>query len=83
VYILSGGINNWLDTFSIEHNIARRITGNENIPAETLKYEFSRTVGETVYPANPRERESEFLPDSKFNRKVKIERKKTISGGCG
>jgi rhodanese-related sulfurtransferase len=83
VYILSGGINNWLDTFTIDKSIALPPAGREKKNDDTLRYTFSRAVGETLYPANPRISHGHALPALKFEKKVKMKKKKTISGGCG
>ena len=83
LYILSGGINNWLDTFTIDKSIAVREDVKAKKDEDALRYAFTRAVGETVYPANPRVRHGHGLPELKFEKKVKMKTKKTISGGCG
>jgi len=88
VYILEGGINNWLATYNIVNEeerlkgtaiafappepIATAATGTD-----TLRYEFPAALGDQ-YPAaepNPEEYEFEFTP------KVKLKTKQPAGGG--
>ena len=78
IYILSKGINGWLDTFGVNKQIAKKIITK---PVEdTLSYEFYKSVGESIIQANPGVDTSVKLV---FKRKVKIQKKKAITGGCG
>jgi rhodanese-related sulfurtransferase len=78
VYILGGGVNNWIRTYSdeafVEENLVR---GREN---DQPAYRFDAAVG-SRHPAaepNPHAFEMEFEP------KVKLELKRApTSGGCG
>ncbi len=78
VYILEGGINNWLTTFADEDMQAQRLAtapGND-----TLIYAFDAALGAryTVAEPDPHQYELEFIP------KVKLETKRApTSGGCG
>ncbi len=81
LYILSGGINNWLDTFKVDRGIAVPDKTISDKQGEKLSYVFSRSVGSKVYPANPRK--GKKLPKFEFTRKVKVQKKKVISGSCG
>ena len=79
LYILDGGINNWLNYFPPDPSVAVKMAA---APAEgSLSYLFDRAVGSTILAANPGvEHEPENL---KFEKKIKIQKKKVISGGCG
>ena len=78
VYILDGGVNNWIRTYSDEAFTGERlIRGREN---DQPAYRFDAAVG-SRHPAaepNPDAFEIEFEP------KVKLELKRApTSGGCG
>jgi hypothetical protein len=78
VYILEGGINQWLKTFAEEDP---KIIETPNLPGnDRLCYEFPAALGnryEASFP-NPHEWELEFIP------KIKLELKRDKSGGgCG
>jgi rhodanese-related sulfurtransferase len=77
VYILEGGLNNWIATFAEdEHRIRPLSTGAD----EELRYDFAAALG-SAFPASdpdPHVFEIEYTP------KVKLELKRApISGGCG
>jgi hypothetical protein len=85
VYILEGGINNWLATFEIEPDdgdpvaIAMLPTLNPNIPSDEgfLRYDFPAALG-SQYPASapePHSFELEYTP------KVKLKVKQVTGGG--
>jgi rhodanese-related sulfurtransferase len=78
VYILEGGVNNWLDTFAAEELKAEyRLS---SVPAGALAYRFDAALG-SRYPA------AEPIPGTvflEFTPKVKLEVKRGPSGGgCG
>ena len=78
VYILEGGVNNWIRTYSDEEFVRERLVRNrEN---DQPAYRFEAAFG-SRYPAsepNPEAFEIEFEP------KVKLELKRApSSGGCG
>jgi rhodanese-related sulfurtransferase len=79
VYILSGGINNWLDTFSTsyEESICGSIkTGVE----EELRYEFDAALGSNCPAAYP----DHDLYELEYEKKIKLDLKRApIGGGCG
>lgn len=78
VYILEGGINNWLATFGGDEMQAQRVaaaSGDDN-----LVYAFNAALGAryTVAEPDPHQYELEYVP------KVKLETKRApTSGGCG
>ena len=78
VYILDGGVNNWIKTYSDEEFVEERlIRGREN---DQPAYWFDAAVGSRHSAAepNPEAFEIEFEP------KVKLELKRApTSGGCG
>jgi len=78
LYILSGGINNWLTYFPLDIGIAERVEGDS--PGESLHYVFDRAVGEAMGASNPG---TEHDLKIEFEKKVKIQKKKIIAGGCG
>jgi rhodanese-related sulfurtransferase len=78
VYILEGGVNNWLDTFAAEEfKAAYRLSA---VPAGELGYRFDAALG-SRYPA------AEPIPSAfflEYTPKVKLEVKRGPSGGgCG
>jgi rhodanese-related sulfurtransferase len=78
VYILEGGVNNWLDTFAAEEfKEAYRLS---SVPAGALAYRFDAALG-SRYPAAEPNPSAVFL---EFTPKVKLEVKRGPSGGgCG
>ncbi|MCP5105308.1 MAG: YeeE/YedE family protein [bacterium] len=85
LYILSGGINNWLGVFAPDASIAVKGEQGAGVSEESFQYIFSRAVGSTIGASNPGlEKGRELLEHSgiKFEKKVKIQKKKALSGGC-
>ncbi len=79
VYILSGGINNWLDTFSteFEEDVCGRTIGGDN---EQLKYEFDAALGSNCPAAYP----DHDLYHFEYEEKIKLDLKRApVGGGCG
>jgi rhodanese-related sulfurtransferase/uncharacterized membrane protein YedE/YeeE len=78
VYILAGGVNNWIRTFSDEEFVQQRLMRERANDAPA--YRFDTAIG-SRHPAaepNPRLHEFEFEP------KVKLELKRAAEGGgCG
>jgi len=77
VYILEGGLNNWLATFAEEDN---RIEALESSPDDSLRYQFAAALGGAFPASDPHinEYDLEFIP------KIKLELKRgPTSGGCG
>lgn len=77
VYILEGGINNWIATFGDDDLTKRFNTGAGD---DQLCYIFDSALGERYAAAepDPHEHELEYVP------KVKLELKRApASGGCG
>jgi rhodanese-related sulfurtransferase len=77
VYILEGGINNWLDTYAKE---TTDLASNPTAGNDQLKYIFPAALG-ARYPfadPDPEEFKIEFTP------KVQLQNKRgATSGGCG
>ncbi|MCA9937225.1 MAG: YeeE/YedE family protein [Anaerolineales bacterium] len=78
VYILEGGVNNWLATFAdADFQAAYATSGNGD---DRLHYTFAAALGDR-YPAaapNPKKFTLEYVP------KVQLEQKRApTSGGCG
>jgi rhodanese-related sulfurtransferase len=80
VYILSGGINNWLDTFGSQFEAQFCAGKKEAVGDDELHYEFTAALGSgcpAAYP-DPEHFESEYEP------KIQLERKRApVGGGCG
>ncbi len=90
VYILEGGINNWLNFFPLPDKIATEIDGSDEKTDGTLDYRFTRAVGdEFLSSSNPKRefvhggQEGQRVPKVSFKEKIKIQKKTAISGGCG
>jgi rhodanese-related sulfurtransferase len=92
LYILSGGINHWLSLFPLEPHIASpKLQPIDVEPAtaatdnESLNYIFTQAVGSTHSASNPVNDDEEILKklEGTFKKKVKIQKKTLISGGCG
>lgn len=79
VYILSGGINNWLDTFS---TVFEEDYCGEAIEAEDdqLQYEFEAALGSNCPAAYPDHDQYHF----EYEAKIKLDIKRApVGGGCG
>ncbi|MGW8225663.1 MAG: YeeE/YedE thiosulfate transporter family protein [Anaerolineales bacterium] len=77
VYILEGGINNWLSVFAEEDN---RIKAVDSSPDDTMRYAFAAALGGAFPASDPHidEYDLEFTP------KIKLDLKRgPTSGGCG
>jgi rhodanese-related sulfurtransferase len=79
VYILSGGINNWLDTFSTvyeEDFCGRKASAGE----DELRYQFDAALGANCPAAYPDPELYEF----EYEKKIQLELKRApVGGGCG
>ena len=79
VYILEGGINNWLDTFSTEFE-GEYCAGSIEAGDDELRYQFSSALGSGCPAAYPDAEHYEL----EFEKKIKMELKRAPSGGgCG
>ncbi len=79
VYILSGGINNWLDTFSTPYE--EGICGDTTeAGVEELHYEFDAALGSNCPAAYPDHDEYHF----EYEKKIELDLKRApVGGGCG
>lgn len=84
LYILSGGVNQWLKLFPLNAAIARPIDREASGAGgdEQLNYIFTQAVGSTPKASNPGEEGLKELSTA-FTKKIKIQKKKVIAGGCG
>lgn len=84
LYILDGGVNHWLKVFPLDPTIAKPTqTTPQN---EQLNYIFTKAIGSTTPTSNPgTENGIHQLKQQNitYTRKVKIQKKKVLSGGCG
>ncbi len=79
VYILSGGINNWLDTFATEYE-EDFCGGYVEAEDEQLHYEFEAALGSNCPAAYPDHDEYHF----EYEAKIKLDIKRApVGGGCG
>jgi len=79
VYIRSGGINNWLDTFATtyEEDYCGKITDAGD---EELRYEFNAALGSNCPAAYPDHEQYEI----EYEKKIKLDLKRAPGGGgCG
>lgn len=79
VYILSGGINNWLDTFTTEFE--ESFCGKSiNAEDEELQYEFDAALGSNCPAAYPDYEQYEL----EYEKKIQLDLKRApVGGGCG
>jgi rhodanese-related sulfurtransferase len=79
VYILEGGINNWISVFGQDEASIHPITGA--VKEGQLAYTFDAALGDRYTAAHPKPYEWE---DLEYTPKIKLERKRGPSGGgCG
>ena len=79
VYILSGGINNWLDTFATPYEEGF-CGGKIEAGVEELHYRFEAALGSNCPAAYP----DHDLYDFEYEKKIKLELKRApVGGGCG
>ncbi len=79
VYILSGGINNWLDTFATPYEEGFCGEATE-AGVEELRYEFEAALGSNCPAAYPDHDEYEF----EYEKKIELDLKRApVGGGCG
>jgi rhodanese-related sulfurtransferase len=80
VYILEGGINNWLLTYGTPYEEDFCAGKKENAADEELQYDFTIALGSGCPAAFPDPEEFEF----EFEPKIELELKRAPSGGgCG
>jgi rhodanese-related sulfurtransferase len=79
VYILSGGINHWLDTFSTDFEdefCGKTVEATD----EQLQYEFNAALGSNCPAAYPDHDQYHF----EYEEKIKLDIKRgPVGGGCG
>ena len=81
VYILEGGINQWLATFATEYEEDFCAGEKTEYTDEELRYQFTAALGESCPAAYP---EPELFEDIEYEQKIKMELKRAPSGGgCG
>lgn len=82
LYILSGGINHWLSVYHPDHDQIYEVKDQHD--RDELKYVFARAYGESLPVSNPvMEHGHDGHHIEKFEKKIKIQKKKVVSGGCG
>lgn len=78
VYILEGGVNNWIRTFADQDFVRDRLIPKH--PLDRLAYRFDYATGARHPAAEP----NPHAFDLKFEPKIKLELKRApVSGGCG
>ena len=80
VYMLEGGINGWLDRFAGEGACSGCYPRENNVTEGSLRYSFESALGADRPIADPDLFRDLILP---FKKKVKLEVKTVIRGGCG
>jgi rhodanese-related sulfurtransferase len=83
LYVLEGGINQWLEVFAGSDAGIEKATAGERKPAaeEDLHFSFSFAVGDN-YPFARLLNMKSLAETMTFERKIKIERKASLKGGC-
>jgi rhodanese-related sulfurtransferase len=80
VYILEGGINEWLLTFGTPYEEDFCAGEKDNVADDELRYDFTVALGAGCPAAFPNPEEFEF----EFEPKIKLELKRApTGGGCG
>lgn len=78
VYILEGGVNNWIRTYADEDFVANRLVRNRDNEQPAWRFDAALGSRHQAAEPNPEAFEIEFEP------KVKLELKRApTSGGCG
>ena len=78
VYILEGGVNNWIRTYGDEEFVQQSLVRNRNNDQPAFRFEAALGARHPAAEPNPYAHEVEFEP------KVKLEIKRApSSGGCG
>ncbi len=78
VYILEGGINNWLTLFGNDEFLAAH--PRQSTADDQLAFAFPAALGARQFPAEPDPHQYEFIYESKVILELK---RAPVSGGCG
>ena len=82
LYILEGGINNWIKVFGVDKSVAvKDVSVGEG--SDILSYTFRRAYGSSLRLANPITEHGALPEDIKYTKKVRVQAKVAKSGGCG
>lgn len=76
VYILGGGVNEWIATFDVEQSAQL----DADAPDDALKYDFTAALGSRYLAAEPDPHEFELEYESKVELQIK---RGPIGSGCG
>ncbi|HOQ11498.1 MAG TPA: YeeE/YedE thiosulfate transporter family protein [Spirochaetota bacterium] len=79
LYVLDGGVNNWLRIFSPDLSVA--VAKSDS--TEGMNFIFNAAYGSSLYISNPWDGYSKFEAGKDYIKKVKIQKKAAKSGGCG
>lgn len=82
VYILEGGINNWLKTFGVDKTVAAK-NGLVSPGSDQPEYIFNRSYGSELPVANPVTDHGTVPSGITYDKKIRIQVKVAKSGGCG
>ena len=78
VYILDGGVNNWIRTYGQDYFVEDRLVRNRENDQPAFRFDAALGARHPAAEPNPEAFEIEFEP------KVKLELKRApTSGGCG
>ena len=78
VYILEGGMNGWLELFGhVGHEECMDVAPS---PTSTLRHRFETALGSTHESADPDSLRHHGLD---YTKKVELQTRKTLGGGCG
>ncbi|MBL7076433.1 MAG: YeeE/YedE family protein [Kiritimatiellae bacterium] len=82
LYILEGGINQWLTDFAGPNvGIEKVVAAQSDTTRDRLRFRFSYAVGDN-YPFARLLNMKSLADDLTFERKIKIEKKAGLKGGC-
>ncbi|HPS58483.1 MAG TPA: YeeE/YedE thiosulfate transporter family protein [Spirochaetota bacterium] len=82
LYILEGGMNNWITVFGADKSIAVKKDPAAS-GSEDSSYIFNRAYGSELKLANPVSDHGTVPENIRYTKKVKIQAKAAKSGGCG
>lgn len=84
LYVLEGGVNNWLHFYPPQKQEVFAVRTATSSPEE-MKVIFANVYGDSVLSANPEIEHGDHhaTDEPEYTKKIKIETKAKVTGGCG